>query len=368
MSAPNRTGVRTGRGAASNPEGRFESTRSEAVDDGWGSLEEELPPLQTTVQPEPARSIISRNQSPDIPFGQSINPYRGCEHGCIYCYARPSHAYLNLSPGLDFETKLFFKQDAARLLEQELAAPSYHCSPITIGANTDPYQPIEREYRVTRSIIEVLAKYRHPFSIITKSAMIERDIDLLAPLARDNLVYALVSVTTLSNDIKRTLEPRTASPAARLRAIRSLSAAGIPVGVMVAPVIPVLTDSEVEKIIQAAAEAGARSAGYVLLRLPYELKDLFREWLEQHEPLKAKHVLSRLHDMRGGRDNDPRWGHRQRGEGEYARLLAQRFDAACARHGLKHRERFVHNVQLFVPPARISTSASTSGPSQLSLI
>lgn len=364
MPSPIRPAARNGRGAVSNPAGRFESTRSEVVDDGWGSLDEELPPLQTTVLPEPARSIISRNQSPDIPFDQSINPYRGCEHGCIYCYARPSHAYLNLSAGLDFETKLFYKADAARLLEQELSAPKYRCSPITIGANTDPYQPIEREYRVTRSIIEVLAKRRHPFSIITKSAMIERDIDLLAPLAKDNLVYALVSVTTLNKDIKRTLEPRTASPAARLRAIRNLSEAGIPVGVMVAPVIPVLTDSELEKIIEAAAAAGARSAGYVLLRLPYELKDLFGEWLEQHEPLKAKHVWSRLHDMRGGRDNDPRWGLRQRGEGQYAELLAQRFAAACVRYGLKHRERFVHNSDLFIAGA----TAPDGSPRQLSLI
>jgi DNA repair photolyase len=360
MATPTRPAARVGRGAASNPAGRFETTRAEVVDDGWGSLDEELPPFATIVRPEPARSIISRNKSPDISFDQSINPYRGCEHGCIYCYARPSHAYLNLSPGLDFETRLFYKQDAARLLEQELAAKSYECSPITIGANTDPYQPIEREYRVTRSIIEVLAKYRHPFSIITKSAMIERDIDLMAPLARDDLVYALVSVTTLSNDMKRTLEPRTASPAARLRAIRRLSEAGIPVGVMVAPVIPVLTDSEVERILEAAAEAGAKSAGYVLLRLPYELKDLFREWLEQHEPLKAKHVMSRLNAMRGGRDNDPRWGHRQRGEGEYAQLLAKRFAAACARYGLNQRERFTHNRTLFRPPQ--------FGPEQFSLI
>jgi DNA repair photolyase len=348
----------------SNPAGRFEPTRTEAVDDGWGSLDEELPPLQTTVLPEPARSIISRNKSPDISFDQSINPYRGCEHGCIYCYARPSHAYLNLSAGLDFETKLFYKADAARLLEQELSAPNYRCSPITIGANTDPYQPIEREYRVTRSIIEVLAKWRHPFSIITKSAMIERDIDLLAPLAKDNLVHTLVSITTLNNDIKRTLEPRTASPAARLRAVRNLSAAGIPVGVMVAPVIPVLTDAELEKILEAAAGAGAHSAGYVLLRLPYELKELFGEWLEQHEPLKAKHVWSRLHDMRGGRDNDPRWGHRQRGEGQYAELLAQRFAAACARHGLNHRARFEHNTALFAA----ARAASAGAPEQLSLI
>ncbi|HKE93786.1 MAG TPA: PA0069 family radical SAM protein [Povalibacter sp.] len=355
-----RRAVRTGRGAVSNPEGRFENTRAEVVDDGWGSLEEELPPLQTFVQPDPARSIISRNKSPDVPFDQSINPYRGCEHGCIYCYARPSHGYLNLSPGLDFETRLFFKQDAARLLEQELAAASYRCSPITIGANTDPYQPIEREYRVTRSIIEVLARCRHPFSIITKSSMIERDVDLLAPLARDRLVLALVSVTSLSGELKRTLEPRTASPAARLRAVRTLAAAGIPVGVMVAPVIPVLTDSEMENILREAAQAGAVSAGYVLLRLPFEVKDLFREWLQEHEPLKAQHVMSRMQDMRGGRDYNSAWGVRQRGEGEYAQLLNQRFHAACRRYGLRTGERFVHNTNLFQKPV--------IGPEQLTLI
>ena len=360
MATSHRPGARTGRGAVSNPEGRFDSTRTQAVDDGWGSLEEPLPPLDTIVRPDPARSIISRNQSPDISFSQSINPYRGCEHGCIYCYARPSHGYLNLSPGLDFETKLFYKQDAARLLEAELAAPGYRCSPITIGANTDPYQPIEREYRVTRSIIEVLARYRHPLSIITKSAMIERDVDLLAPMAKDDLVLALVSVTTLSGDLKRTLEPRTASPAARLRAIRTLASVGVPVGVMVAPVIPVLTDSEVEKILEAAAQAGARSAGYVVLRLPYEVKDLFREWLQTHEPLKADHVMSRMQAMHGGRDYNSAWGVRQRGQGEYAALLHQRFKAACRRYGLATGERFIHNVDLFQRP--------TTGPEQLSLL
>jgi DNA repair photolyase len=360
MDVPMRNGIRLGRGAVSNPTGRFESTHSELVDDGWGSAEEELPPLATTVQPEPAKSIISRNKSPDIPFDQSINPYRGCEHGCIYCYARPSHAFLNLSPGLDFETRLFYKPDAPRLLEQELAAPGYKCSPITIGANTDPYQPIEREYRVTRSIIEVLAKYGHPLSIITKGSMIERDIDLLAPMAARNLVKVFVSVTTLNNKLKRTLEPRTASPAARLRTIRTLHAARIPVGVMVAPVIPVLTDSEVEKIIAACAAAGADSAGYVLLRLPHELKQLFRDWLEHNEPLKAKHVLTRLQDMRGGRDYDATFGRRQTGEGEYAALLQQRFAAACAKHGLKQRERFLHDCSQFVPPQH--------GPQQLTLL
>ena len=355
-----RPAARTGRGAVSNPEGRFESTRVEILDDGWGSLDEELPPLATTVQPDPARSIITRNKSPDICFDQSINPYRGCEHGCIYCYARPSHGYLNLSAGLDFETRLFFKEDAAQLLEQELAAPNYRCSPITIGANTDPYQPIEREYRVTRSIIEVLAKYRHPFSIITKGSMIERDVDLLAPLAKEGLVHALISVTTLSNELKRTMEPRTAAPAARLRAIRTLSSAGVPVGVMVAPVVPVLTDSELESILKAAAEAGARSAGYVLLRLPYEIKDLFREWLSTHEPLKAQHVMSRMQAMRGGRDYDSSWGTRQRGEGEYAELLKVRFKAACTRYGLSTGEPFVHNTGLFRVPM--------TGPEQLTLI
>ncbi len=360
MTAPTRPEVRTGRGAISNPEGRFESTRAQVVDDGWGTIDEPLPPLETTVQPEPARSIIARNRSPDIPFDQSINPYRGCEHGCIYCYARPSHAYVNLSPGLDFETRLFYKQDAAALLERELATPSYKCSPITIGANTDPYQPIEREYRVTRAVLEVLARHRHPCSIITKSAMVERDLDLLAPMAKDGLVQVFVSVTTLSNELKRTLEPRTASPAARLRAIRKLSEADVPVGVMVAPVIPVLTDFELERILEACAEAGARAAGYVLLRLPHEVKDLFREWLETNEPLRAKHVMSRLHAMRDGRDYDSRWRIRQRGQGEYAELLRKRFELACVRFGLNRGPRFTHNRSLFTPPA--------SGPKQFSLL
>jgi DNA repair photolyase len=360
MVKPTRSAARAGRGAASNPPGRFENTHTVLEDDGWGILDEELPPFATTVTADPSRSIISRNKSPDISFEQSINPYKGCEHGCIYCYARPSHAYMNLSPGLDFETKLFYKPDAARLLEAELAARNYVCSPITIGANTDPYQPIEKKYQVTRSVIEVLAKHRHPLSIITKGALIERDIDLLAPMSKDNLVHAFVSVTTLSNDVKRTLEPRTASPAARLRAIRNLSVAGIPVGVMVAPVVPVLTDSELERILEAAADAGATSAGYVVLRLPHELNDLFREWLDTHEPLKAKHVLTRLNAMHGGKDYDSSWGRRQSGQGEYATLLRQRFTAACTRYGLNTGERFVHNTSLFRPPR--------TGPEQLALI
>ena len=351
--------VRIGRGAVSNRTGRFEAHHVERVDDGWGSLDEEVPPLPTEVRPDPARSIIARNRSPDVGFEQSVNPYRGCEHGCIYCYARPSHAYVNLSPGLDFETKLFYKQDAATLLENELAAPSYRCSPIMIGTNTDPYQPIEREYRVTRSIIEVLQRHRHPFSMITKSAMVLRDLDILSEMARDSLVHVTLSITTLDPELKRTLEPRTASPQARLRAVHALADAGIPVSVMVAPVIPVLTDAELEAILAAAAHAGARSAGYVLLRLPHEIKELFREWLDVHEPLKARHVMNRLQAMRGGRDYDSRWGIRQRGVGEYAQLLQRRFELCCQRLGL-NREAFTHHTLLFRKPQ--------SGPQQCSLL
>lgn len=343
--------IHIGRGAVSNRTGRFEARQVERVDDGWGSLDEPLPPLPTEVRPDPARSIIARNRSPDIGFSQSINPYRGCEHGCIYCYARPSHAYVNLSPGLDFETKLFYKQDAARLLEAELSAPSYQCSPLMIGANTDPYQPIEREYRVTRSVLEVLQRHRHPFSMITKSAMVERDLDILGEMARARLAHVTLSITTLDPAIKRTLEPRTASPQARLRVVRRLADAGVPVSVMVAPVIPVLTDAELESIIEAAAVAGAQGAGYVLLRLPHEIKDLFREWLSVHEPLKAERVMKRLRAMRGGRDYDSTWGVRQRGVGEYAQLLQQRFDLACRRAGFD-RARFVHDTSLFCKPQR----------------
>jgi DNA repair photolyase len=341
--------VRVGRGAVSNRTGRFESHRVERVDDGWHSLDDVLPPIRTEVRPERARSIMTRNISPDVGFSQSINPYRGCEHGCIYCYARPSHGYVNLSPGLDFETRLFFKQDAARLLECELAAPTYECSPIVIGANTDAYQPIEREYRVTRSLLEVLQRYRHPFSLITKSALVLRDLDILSEMAQQRLVHVTVSITSLNPAIKRTLEPRTASPQARLRVIRELSAAGVPVDVMVAPIIPVLTDAELEDILTAAAASGARGAGYVLLRLPLEIKDLFSEWLDAHAPLAAKHVMSRMRDMRGGRDYDSRWGVRQRGVGEYAQLLQRRFELACNRLGL-NRETFVHDTSLFKKP------------------
>jgi DNA repair photolyase len=491
-SMPTRPDIRKGRGAISNPEGRFESQRVEAVDDGWSVESTELPPLPTTVTAEHARSILNRNDSPDIGFDVSINPYRGCEHGCVYClsgdtavllpngrttalaelaigdeicgtlrlghdrklvatrvlahwktctqafgitlangtmlvasgdhrfltqhgwkfvtadeagrphlttndallgpepvpvagdsgdgilsahltsvaglrvacieplpgrrelydittgtgdfiangavshncYARPGHSYVNLSPGLDFETKLFYKQGAAALLDAELRRRSYVCKPVNIGASTDPYQPIERKLRVTRSLLEVLARFRHPVTIVTKSALIERDLDLLTDLARDDLVNVFVSITTLDAELKRTLEPRAPSPQARLRAVRALNDAGIPVGVLVAPVIPAVNDAEIEKIVGQCAAAGARTCGYVVLRLPYEVKDLFRQWLDAHLPLRAAHVMSLVQDMRGGRDNDPRFGTRMKGEGPVAELIRTRFHAACRRHGL----------------------------------
>ncbi|HEX2586482.1 MAG TPA: PA0069 family radical SAM protein [Steroidobacteraceae bacterium] len=352
------TQVHTGRGAVTNPAGRFELKHVVAVDDGWVHDDEELPPLATTVQADASRSIITRNDSPDISFNQSINPYRGCEHGCIYCFARPSHAYFNLSPGLDFETKLFYKPDAAKLLEAELAKPTYRCQTIAIGTNTDPYQPIERDYKVMRGILEVLHACDHPVSIVTKGSLIERDIDLLAAMAKKKLASVAISVTTLRNDLKRTLEPRTASPAARLRVIKSLSDAGVPVTVMVAPVIPLLTDGELEQILEAAAKAGAKHAGYLIVRLPHEVKQLFRDWLNTHEPLKAKHIMSLLNQMRGGRDNDPRYGTRQTGEGIYAELLAKRFVTVCGRLGLNRGERYSLDTKQFVPPVIEGTQLS----------
>ncbi len=345
--------MRIGRGAVSNPVGRFESVGVEAVDDGWQGDEAPLPQLATIVQPDASRSIITRNDSPDIPFTQSINPYRGCEHGCVYCFARPSHAYFNLSPGLDFETRLFYKPDAVKLLEAELAKPGYRCQTIALGTNTDPYQPIEREHRLMRGILELLQRCHHPVSIVTKGSLIERDIDVLAQLARRNLVSVGISITTLRNDLKRTLEPRAAAPAARLRVIRQLSEAGVPVTVMVAPVIPLLTDHELEHILEQAAAAGARHAAYLLLRLPFEVKQLFRDWLNAHEPLKAQHVMSLLNQMRGGRDNDPRFGFRHGGMGVYAELLAKRFAAACQRFGLNQGERYALDTRQFVAPVTV---------------
>jgi DNA repair photolyase len=347
-----------GRGALSNPPGRFEKQDLEAVDDGW-YVEEQPDRIATTVTPDRARGIITSNDSPDIPFERSINPYRGCEHGCPYCYARPSHAYMGLSAGIDFETKLFYKADAGKLLEEELADPKYVCKSITIGANTDPYQPVERELLVTRSILEVLAKTRHPASIITKSAMILRDLDVLTDMARDGLINVAISITSLSVETKRVLEPRTASPQARLRALRELNAAGVPTGVMVAPIIPAITDHEMEAILAEAAEAGAVWAAYTLVRLPYEIKDLFRDWLTEHFPDRAAHVMALIHDMRGGRDNDPRFFSRRVGMGPIAELLRNRFKIACNRLGLNARGRdTLDRARLFQPPVRAGSQLS----------
>jgi DNA repair photolyase len=345
-------GHQKGRGAASNRTGRFEALAVEAVDDGWGIADEPLPPLETTVLPEPAQSVITRNNSPDIPFDQSINPYRGCEHGCVYCYSRPSHQYLNLSAGLDFETKLFYKKDAALHLREELNRRAYKCSPINLGANTDPYQPLERRLGITRSLLEVLAESHHPVTVVTKGALVVRDIDVLSRLAAERLVKVFVSVTTLDDELKRRMEPRAAAPRARLAAISKLAAAGIPTGVMFAPVVPAINDHELEAVLDAAAAAGANTAGYVLLRLPGEVRELFYEWLELHYPDRARRVRSRINELRGGRDNDPRFGHRMRGQGPWADLLRRRFDAACRRNGLESGRAAPLTTELFRPPNR----------------
>lgn len=340
--------ARRGRGACSNRTGRFESERREGVDDGWDNLE--TPEARPTeVQDEPARTIITRNDSPDISFEQSINPYRGCEHGCIYCYARPSHAYLGLSPGLDFETKLFAKPDAARLLERELAKPGYVPMVIALGTNTDPYQPIERQRRITRQILEVLAAARHPVGIVTKSALVTRDADLLADMARDGLAKVALSVTTLDRRLARAMEPRAPTPARRLEAIRTLAEAGIPVAVLTSPIVPGLNDHEIEAILAAARDAGATEAGYIALRLPREIKDLFREWLVAAYPDRADRVINLLRSMHGGRDYVAEFGLRQRGSGAYADQIALRFRLALARLGL-NRRRLPLRTDLFVRP------------------
>jgi len=349
-----------GRGTGDNREGRFESRHVEATEDGW-SRDEEIRAPATEVRAEVARSIISHNNSPDIPFSQSINPYRGCEHGCNYCYARPTHAYINLSAGLDFETKLFYKANAAELLERELSKRNYRPDVIHIGASTDPYQPIEREHRVTRSLLEVLWRFRHPITIITKSHLVLRDLDLLQDMAKEHLCQVMVSLTTLDDELKRGLEPRAPSPAARLKAIGGLAQAGVPVGVLAAPMIPALNDHELEKILQAAADAGADLAGYVLLRLPYEIKDLFESWLRTHVPLRAEHVLSRIRAMRGGELNDSRFGARFKGQGVEAQLLAQRFDIACRRFKLNRRRQLDLNTKAFRVPIGAGGQLSLDG-------
>jgi DNA repair photolyase len=345
------TGAIKGRGALSNPPGRFDKFTQTLEHDGW--YEEEAPnKVETVVLSEPARSIISRNDSPDIGFSQSINPYRGCEHACPYCYARPSHAYIGLSPGLDFETRLFYKADAAKLLEAELAAPKYRCAPIMLGANTDPYQPLEKSLKVTRSLLEVLLRCRHPVGITTKGSLVVRDVDLLAALARDGLTRVMFSIPTLDDDLKRILEPRAASARAKLKAMRVLADAGVPVGVLVAPIIPVLTEHEIESVLEAARESGASLAGYTMLRLPWEVKDLFREWLAEHFPDRAAHVMSVVRGMRGERDNDPDFGTRMHATGPVAQLIRQRFQLASRRLGFPAERTHDLPTNLFQPPLR----------------
>ena len=328
---------RRGRGTLSNASGRYEPTARIAFDDGWQSIEE-LPVFETTVTEEKARKIITRNDSPDIGFDRSINPYRGCEHGCVYCFARPTHANMGLSAGLDFESKLFVKPDAPELLERELAAPKYSPRVIAIGTNTDPYQPIERKYEVMRGILEVLDRANHPVGIVTKSALVLRDIDILSRMARRNLVKVALSVTSLDPKLARVMEPRAATPPRRLEAIRKLADAGIPTSVMVAPVIPAINDMEIERILDAAAAAGAKEAGYVLLRLPLEVRDLFREWVTENFPDRARHVFKLIRDMRGGKDYDAKWGERMTGSGPIAWMIGRRFEAACERLGLNRRK------------------------------
>jgi DNA repair photolyase len=327
------------RGARSRVAGRFESVARDAFDDGWTADDEPAAPLDTRIAEERVRSLIQRNASPDLPFELSVNPYRGCEHGCIYCYARPAHAYLELSPGLDFESRLFAKLNAAEVLRAEIGRRGYVCSPIAIGANTDCYQPAERRYGITRKLIEVLAECDHPLTMVTKSALVERDLDLLGPMGRANLAKVFVTVTTLDRGLARRLEPRAPAPQRRLETIRALAAAGVPVGVMMAPVIPALNDTSIEESLAAAAQAGATMAGYQMLRLPNELKALFREWLATHVPQRAAHVMSLVHQLRDGRDNDPRFGTRMTGTGNYAELVAKRFELACRKNGLNGEAR-----------------------------
>jgi DNA repair photolyase len=352
---------RRGRGAASNETGRFEPIRREDFDDGW-ERDEALEPFKTEIIHERARTIITRNESPDISFDRSINPYRGCEHGCVYCFARPTHAYLGLSPGLDFESKLFVKDGAAALLERELAAPNYRARTIAMGTNTDPYQPIERQYRITRSILEVLARYDHPVGIVTKSNLVLRDLDILAPMAAKGLAKVYLSVTTLDKDIARKMEPRAPIPARRLEAIERLAQAGVPVGVLTAPIIPAVNDSEIETILTRAYAAGAREAGYVLLRLPLELRDIFREWLLVHYPDKLRHTMSLVQSTRGGKDYDSQWGKRMAGSGPYAWMIGRRFEIAAARLGFNETRTQLRN-DLFHQPE----NEAAKGPKQLSL-
>jgi len=367
--------VLKGRGTASRLQGRYEVATRERIDDGWETEADRVldaAPVKTVVADEMAKSILSRNTSPDIPFNLSLNPYRGCEHGCIYCFARPSHSYLGLSPGLDFETRLFAKVNAAELLRRELAHPSYQPEHIAIGVNTDAYQPCERSYRLTRQVLEVLHECRHPVGLVTKSALIERDIDLLGPMAERGLACAAITLTTLDSDIARTLEPRAAAPARRLRAIRTLTDAGIPVSVSVAPIIPFVTEPEIERILEAARDAGAVSAHYTVLRLPWEVNPLFHEWLEAHFPERAARVMNRIRDMRGGKDYDADFSKRMHGEGVWADLIRQRFDKTVDKLGLgalrgrfERLDRSQFRRPLVVPAAAGKGGAKAAGQMDL---
>jgi DNA repair photolyase len=339
-----------GRSAGINPSGRFEPVSRHVFDDGWNSLEE-LPPFKTEVQVEKPRTIITRNDSPDISFDRSINPYRGCEHGCVYCFARPTHAYMGLSPGLDFESKLFAKPDAARLLERELSKDGYQPRTIAIGTNTDPYQPIEKQYRIMREVLEVLDAHNHPVGIVTKSALVTRDIDILSRMAERGLAKVALSVTTLDRMLVRVMEPRASTPTKRLEAIRQLAEAGIPASVMVAPILPGLTDQEIERILDAARAAGARDAGYVILRLPLEVAPIFKDWLLRHYPDRYRHVMSLVRSMRDGKDYDSEWGKRMRGVGPYAWQIGRRFEIAARKLGLNSERTGLRN-DLFRAPAK----------------
>ena len=363
--------VRKGRGAVSNLQGRYEVNAREEYDDGWGEQVNDTgaaAPFRTIVTDEVAKSILSRNTSPDIPFNVSLNPYRGCEHGCIYCFARPTHSYLGLSPGLDFETRLVAKVNAAQLLRRELARPSYVPEHIAIGVNTDAYQPCERERKITRQVLEVLSECRHAVGLVTKSSLIERDIDLLAPMAAQHLACAAITITTLDPGIARTLEPRAAAPARRLRTIETLARAGIPVSVSVAPIIPFVTEPEIEKILEAARDAGAVGAHYVVLRLPWEVNPLFQQWLQAHFPDRAQRVMNRVRDLRGGKDYDSDFGKRMHGEGIWADLIRQRFTKAVERLGMGGlRSRFdkldmaQFRRPLVVPPSSVRKDANGAG-------
>lgn len=352
------------RGAVSNRAGRYANHISLREDDGWAvpDAPEDVPPSRPTeLFIDQTRRIISRNTSPDIPFTQSINPYKGCEHGCIYCYARPTHSYLDLSPGLDFETKIFWKPDAVARLREELAQRNYRVEPIAFGANTDPWQPVEKQLGVTRALLELLYECRHPITVVTKGSLILRDVDLLAKFAQDNLVRVMVSITTLDNRLKASLEPRAAAPATRLRAVRELAAAGVPVGVIFAPAIPFINDQEMEAVLKAARTAGADTAAWMLLRLPHEVKDLFREWLDTHYPDRAARVMAVIHDARGGSDNDPRFFHRHRGAGVFAQLLAKRFSVAANKLGYTNlKERLALDVTCFRAPSKPSAQAPSA--------